>query len=132
MDEYGFRFRDWDIYKDALNFRREVGRLLKKYPREEIYSLVDQTKRALNSIILNIAEGANKSTDKDTRLYINRAHGSLDEVVSCTDCSLQDEYISQTEHGRILLIASSLGKRLKGFAIHLSKPVANRGSVNRQ
>ena len=118
---YGFRFRDWDIYQDAQTFRREINRLLKKYPKEEKYALVDQTRRALNSIILNIAEGSNKNSDKDTRLYINRAHGSLDEVVATMDCALDDDYITEEQHGITLEKAGSLARRLRAFANHLQK-----------
>lgn len=120
-ENYGFRFRDWDIYKDSRKFRIEINEILKTYPKEEKYSLVDQTKRALNSIVLNIAEGSNKNTDKDTRVYINRAQGSLDEVVACLDCALDDKYITNEQHDLILKQASSLAKRLKAFATHLSK-----------
>jgi four helix bundle protein len=119
-DNYGFRFREWDIYKDAREFRKEVNKLLKTYPKEEKYTLIDQTKRALNSIILNIAESANKNTDKDMRVYINRAHCSLDEAISCLDCALDDEYISQKEHESKLKQAQSLAKRLRKFTRHLS------------
>ena len=48
-DNFGLRFREWDIYKDARVFRREINELLKIYPKEEKYALIDQTKRALNS-----------------------------------------------------------------------------------
>jgi len=118
-DQYGFRFREWDIYQDARAFRKQVNELLKHYPKEERFELVGQAKRALNSIVLNIAEGSNKSTDKDARIYINRAHGSLDEVVGCLDCSLDDGYISREEHAEILAKASSLAKRIRGFTKHL-------------
>lgn len=119
-DKYGFRFREWDIYKDGRTFRIEINKLLKNYPKEEKYALVDQTKRALNSILLNIAEGSNKSTDKDARVYINRAHTSLDEVVSCLDCALDDGFITQEQHKQSLINASSLAKRLRRFSRHLS------------
>ena len=121
-DNFGFRFREWDIYKDARSFRSEIGTLLKTFPAEEKYALVDQTKRALNSIVLNIAEGANKSTDKDTRLYINRAHCSLDEVISCLDCALDDGYITKKHHDVMLEYAGSLARRLRRFTGHLSSP----------
>ena len=121
MDKYGFRFRDWDIYRDARSFRVEVNEILKTFPKEEIYALVDQAKRALNSIILNIAEGANKSTDKDTRLYIIRARCSLDEVVACCDCALDSKYISLKQNENVLEEASALAKKLSGFISHLSK-----------
>lgn len=119
-ENYGFRFQEWNIYKDTRKFRIEINEILKTYPKEEKYSLVDQTKRALNSILLNIAEGSNKNTDKDTRVYINRAQGSLDEVVACLDCALDDKYITNEQHEIALKQASSIAKRLKAFAIHLS------------
>ncbi|MBT9171419.1 MAG: hypothetical protein DDT18_01794 [Actinobacteria bacterium] len=119
-DKYGFRFREWDIYKDARKFRMEINNLLKNYPKEEKYALIDQTKRALNSIILNIAEGSNKESDKETKLYILRSSNSLDEVVACLDCALDDEYITQKQHQETLQKASSLAKRLKGFVVKLS------------
>lgn len=119
-DNYGFRFREWDIYKDARNFRTEVNKILKTFPKEEKYALTDQTKRALNSILLNVAESANKNTDKDMRVYINRAHCSLDEVVACLDCALDDNYITKEQHQVSLEKASSLAKRLRQFTKYLS------------
>jgi len=119
-DNYGFRFRKWDIYIDARAFRAEINKLLKVYPKEEKYALTDQTKRALNSIILAIAESANRNTDKDMKLYINRAHCSLDEVVACLDCALDDGYITKEKHNENLQKASSLARRLRGFTRQLS------------
>lgn len=119
-DQYGFRFREWDIYKDTRQFRKEINLLLKKFPSDEKYALTDQTNRALNSILLNIAEGANKNTDKEMKLYISRAANSLDEVVACLDCALDNEYIKGKEHREALQEAESLAKRLKGFINKLS------------
>lgn len=119
-DTYGFVFREWNIYRDARQFRIHVNTLVKKYPLEERFALADQTKRALSSIVLNIAEGANRNTHKDARVYINRSHGSLDEVVACLDCALDSSYISDQEHELALQMASSLAKRLRAFANHLS------------
>ena len=128
-DTSGFRFRDWDIYRDSRELRAEVNKILKTYPAEEKYALTDQTKRALNSIVLNIAEGANKNTDKDKRVYINRAHGSLDEVVACLDCALDDKYISQEQHQVLLEKAGSLAKRSRKFTDHLSSTPSSSLSV---
>ena len=115
-----FRFRDWDIYRDARVFRIKLNKVAKYFPSEEKFALGDQSRRTLNSIILNIAESANKSTDKDRRLYINRAHCSLDETVACDDCALDSGYIIESQHKEILKDADSLAKRLRGFTQHLS------------
>lgn len=120
-NNYGFRFREWDIYQDAREFRKIVNSLLKDFPKTEIYALTDQTRRALSSIILNIAEGANKNSDKDTRVYVNRAHGSLDEVVACMDCALDDGYITKEQVAEVGEKAESLAKRLRGFTSYLSR-----------
>ena len=120
-DEFGFRFRTWDIYRDARQFRSFVNGFLKTYPSEERFALTDQTKRALNSVVLNIAEGANRMTDKDTRLYMNRAHTSLDETVACSDCGLDDGYLTVEQHTEALSRAASLAKRLQRFSKHLSR-----------
>jgi len=119
-EKYGFRFKNWDIYNDARSFRKDVIVLLRNYPKEEKFALVDQTNRALNSIVLNIAEGANKTTDKDTRLYINRAHSSLDEVVAAFDCALDDNYITEADYTATLEKVSSLAKRLRKFTGYLN------------
>ncbi len=118
-DQFGFRFRDWNIYGDARKFRLVINKILKAYPKIELYGLTDQTKRALNSILLNLAEGSNKNSDKETRVYINRAHGSLDEVVACLDCALDDGLIALTHHEGLLQQASGIAQRLKKFSNYL-------------
>lgn len=118
---FGFKFKNWDIYKDARKIRMEVYEVIKKFPREELYALADQTKRALSSIVLNIAESANKNTDKDRRVYINRAHCSVDEVVGCLDCALDSGYIIENENNIFLEKLSGLAKRLHRFNNYLNK-----------
>ena len=118
-DKYGFRFRNWPIYKDARDFRKEINKILRQFPREELYALTDQTKRAINSVILNLAEGSNKNSNKDKRVYINRAQGSMDEIVACLDCALDEKYLSAKLHNELLLRASEMAKQLKAFGIFL-------------
>src|SRR4051812_27554860 len=120
-DIHGFRFRDWQIYKDAKEFRKSITLLTTKFPINERFALIDQTKRALLSVILNIAESTNKSSDKDMRLYINRSHCSLDEVVACLDCAVDDGYISGQELEVSLVNAEKLAKQLTAFTVYLSK-----------
>lgn len=70
--------------------------------------------------MLNLAEGSNKNTDKDTRVYVNRSQGSLDEVVACLDCALDDGYITDVVHERALKEAEGLAKQLLKFSRYLS------------
>jgi len=53
-----FRFREWKVYKDVRIFRKEVKqKVISKIPKESRFELASQFIRALNSIVLNIAEG---------------------------------------------------------------------------
>ena len=116
-----FRFQDWQVYKDAREFRIKLHKILKTFPSEEKYVLTDQCKRAILSVILQIAEGSNRKTEKDKNLFLNRALTSLDEVVACLDCALDSEYISQEIHSNLLTLIEGLSKQLRAFGNYISK-----------
>jgi four helix bundle protein len=70
---------------------KNVYDLVKKYPKEELYALTQQTKRAVVSISSNIAEGIGRNYKKDTIQFLHISRGSLYELET------------------LLLIAHSLG-----------------------
>lgn len=75
-----FRFREFQVYKDALVFQKEMKFLSReKFPKKEQFCLTSQLWRALDSIVLNIAEGTDRGTDKDFAHYLNISHTSLNE-----------------------------------------------------
>ena len=111
-----FRFRNFQVYKDARIFSRDVKQFSKKkFPRNEQFALQNQLWRALDSIILNIAEGADRGTDKDFALFLNRAHTSLNEVVACLDVATDCGYITGEDHTPFLLRAYGLANQLTAF-----------------
>ncbi|TAN57276.1 four helix bundle protein [Patescibacteria group bacterium] len=119
-NNFGFLFRDWNLYENARAYRKNMNNILRAFPKEEQFALTDQTRRAILSIVLNIAESSNKNMDKDSRVYINRAQCSLDEVVACFDCAKDEEYISDRQHQEILEKSQNLAKQLNGFNKYLS------------
>jgi len=111
-----FRFRQFPVYKDACLFRIQARDIAKKsFPKSEQFCLTSQLLRALNSIILNIAEGADRGTDKDFANFLNYSHTSVNEVVACMDIALSDCYITEKEHEEILLHAEKLANQLTAF-----------------
>lgn len=116
MDSKKFRFREFQVYKDARLFAQKLKKFSKeKFPKSEIFALRSQMWRALDSIILNIAEGSNRGTDKDFANFLNMARTSLDEVVACLDIALDNEYINLKEHAYHLKLAGSLLDQLTAF-----------------
>lgn len=117
-----FRFRQFPVYGDARIFVRNVKMLgKKKFPVDERFSLTAQTFRALDSIILNIAEGSDRMTDKDFAHFLNMAHTSLNEVVACCDIALDSKYLSISEHRDCLSGAEVLANQLTAFRNSLLK-----------
>src|SRR3990167_2917993 len=115
-----FRFREFQIYKDARKFNKELKDFSKKkFPKSEQYSLLSQLWRALDSILLNIAEGADRGTDKDFAHFLNNSHTSLNEVVACLDVALDDEYITVEDHQKYLGNAEKLANQLTAFRKNL-------------
>ena len=100
----------------------DIKLLARKYfPPEEKFQLFDQIIRAANSIVLNIAEGADRGTDKDFALFLNRSHTSLNEVVACLDIALKEKYITSKIHNNYLKQAEDLANQITAFRRKLLK-----------
>ena len=107
-----FRFRDFTIYQTARTFRKKVEAHLKKFPSSEKYALIDQIHRSCLSIMLNIAEGSAKSTDKDFAKYLDNAVGSLNEVVAGFDAAVDDGLVTSEVSKALEAEAEILGKQI--------------------
>src|SRR3989344_2300353 len=105
-----YRFQNWKVYKDARVLRKEVNQIVKSFPKDEQYILSDQIRRAILSVILQIAEGSNRKTEKDKNLFMNRALTSLDEVVASLDCACDDNYINKTQYDLLLAHIENVSK----------------------
>lgn len=73
-------YKDLNVWKESMDLVENVYRLVKLFPKEEIYALADQLKRAVVSVPLNIAEGQNRNTDKEFVQFLYIALGSASEV----------------------------------------------------
>jgi len=110
-----FRFLDFQVYKDAKELRKGLKVLSHKFPKDEDYCLRTQLWRALDSIILNIAEGSDRSTDKDFAHFLNTSSASLNEVVACIDIANDSKYISDEEMNKHFDLCYNLGNQITAF-----------------
>lgn len=111
-----FRFRNFQVYKDALEYQEVTRKISKQhFPKEEMFSLTDQLRRASYSIILNIAEGADRGTDKDFAYFLNISHTSLNETVACFDIANKNSYISDAQRNELLEKSERLANQITSF-----------------
>ncbi len=73
-------YKDLIVWKKAHQLTLEIYKIVSTYPKEEIYSLVSQLKRASSSIATNIAEGTGRFSQKDLAHFLQIALGSSHEV----------------------------------------------------
>jgi four helix bundle protein len=69
--------------------------------------------------MLEIAEGSNRTTEKDKAVFINRAFTSLYEVLACFDCASDDEYITQEQYKIFYEKIEKIAKQLRGLEKYL-------------
>jgi len=107
-----FRFRNFPVYKDSKKF------LILCYKSSDSISnpnLRSQIQRAANSIVLNIAEGSAKYSDKDFARYLASAIGSVNELIAAFDISLELNLIKSETFGKIEAHATKIVNQLASF-----------------
>ena len=73
-------YKQLDAWQVAMSLVKEIYLATKKYPKEELYALTSQTKRAAVSVPANIAEGLGRQYKKDTLQFLHISRGSLYEL----------------------------------------------------
>ncbi len=72
--------KDLIVWQKSINFVTRIYEETKSFPKEEIYGLVSQLRRAAVSIPSNIAEGAARNTDKEYARFLFIARASASEI----------------------------------------------------
>ncbi|MCL5093826.1 MAG: four helix bundle protein [Patescibacteria group bacterium] len=110
-----FRFENLDVWKEAREFVKEIYKVSADFPKEELYCLTDQLRRAVISIVLNIAEGSDRKSDIDFRRFLRTSIGSLEEVVACLYLALDLRYIDKEKFDKIYEQSNKLAAMINAF-----------------
>jgi four helix bundle protein len=114
-------YKEIKTWQRARMLVKDVYLLTKEYPKEEIYGLTSQIKRAVVSIPANVAEGAGRGTNKDFSHFLDIARGSLYELETLIILSSDLDFISESKSVDILNETTEILLMLNGFQSYLSK-----------
>ena len=92
-----FKFEKLIIWQKAMDFGEDIDVMSKKFPADELYNLSSQIRRAVDSIALNISEGAIGQSNLEFKKFMGYAIRSLAEVVTCLHKASRKKYISEVE-----------------------------------
>jgi four helix bundle protein len=119
-------YRDLIVWQKAMELTVSIYSLTQSFPKQEIYGLSSQMRRASVSIASNIAEGRGRLTPAEFRQFLAMAQGSICELE--TQCSLQiasafarSEAIKQAES-----IANEVSKMLGSFIQTLNAGISKK------
>jgi four helix bundle protein len=95
-------FRDLEIWRLSMEIIVETYEQTKRFPKEEMFGLVSQMRRAALSIASNIAEGFNRYHNKEYRQFLYVALGSCAELETHIEVCVLLKYISPQNKDIIL------------------------------
>jgi len=73
-------FRTLDVWRKSHEFTLKIYEITRNFPKEELFGLTSQIRRASSSVGANIAEGCGRDSDGDFQRFLQIAFGSLSEV----------------------------------------------------
>lgn len=115
-----FKFEELKVYQKSLDIIDRIYDVAEKFPSNENFILRSQLLRAVNSIALNIAEGAN-STNKIFSNHIRIASDSLKECIVCLTIAKRRGYILNNEEDSLRNDFLVIAKMLTNLKKYLNK-----------
>ena len=112
-------FEDLPVWQDARKFTNKIYNLTNKFPKEELYGLTSQIRRAAVSVMSNIAEGFDRRSDKELSNFLSMARGSSSEVQNDLYIALDLNYISQVEFNQLYQETKKIAKQINGLMTYL-------------
>ncbi len=98
-----------------MDFGEDIFHLSAQFPKDEMFNLTSQIRRAVDSIALNISEGSTGQSSLEQKRFIGMATRSLAEVVTCLHKAFRRKYISEAEFNEHYDFAYNLMNMMVAF-----------------
>ncbi len=121
-----YALEDFELYQHARSFRRNIYRLLPRLPKQEMYALGSQMRRAAISVSNNIAEGHGRWHDQESIQFYRIARGSIEEIIDDLHICLDESYFPLTEIDPLKQEALQLIHRINSFVAYLKRKRTQR------
>ncbi|MCX6334530.1 MAG: four helix bundle protein [Bacteroidia bacterium] len=110
-----FKFENLVIWHKSMDYGETIFTLSKQFPKDELYNLTSQIRRAVDSISLNISEGSIGQSDPEQKRFMSIAIRSLAEVVTCLHKAHRRIYISEMDFNKSYEYAFNLMNMMIAF-----------------
>jgi four helix bundle protein len=114
-------YKDLVAWQKSMDLVTAVYRASQGFPKEEIFGLVSQIRRAAVSVPSNIAEGHARTSKKEFQYFLSNARGSLAELETQLTIAHQLAYIDETAINQLLDRLGEVGRILNGLLAALKR-----------
>ena len=114
-----FKFEKLVVWQKVLDLTENINLLTKTFPKDEMYVLTSQIKRAADSVCLNIAEGSTGQSNVEFKRFLRYALRSNIEVVSCLHIGKRRKYITEECFLKLYANCEDVLKMINGLIISL-------------
>lgn len=108
-------FNDLEAWKKSISLAKDIYLITKNFPKDELFALTNQIKRASTSVSANIAEGFGRQTVKDKINFYHIAYGSLLETKNFIYLAIELEFIDQDSADTLLESTTTCQKLINGL-----------------
>ena len=105
-------YQELIVWQKAMELTQKIYIVTKKLPKEEIYSLTNQMRRAAVSIPSNIAEGQSRNSTKEFMQFLSIARGSKAELETQLLLCLKIGYLDDADISELMELSTEIGKML--------------------
>ncbi len=110
-----FKFEQLKVWQKAMLLSHEIHQLSRSFPKEEVYILTSQIKRAADSVALNIAEGSTGQTNPEFSRFLSYSLRSNIEVVCCIYLAKNRGYINASDFDKIYKMCEEILLMINGL-----------------
>ena len=114
-------FRELKVWEKSHQFTLKIYSLSNSFPKDELFGIVSQIRRASSSIAINIAEGCGRGSDADFARFLQMSLGSASETEYLILLSADLNYIPEIKKEELLLEIQEIKKMLTSLIIKIRK-----------
>ncbi len=114
-------FRELSVWQKGMQLAQDVYYTTGNFPKEEMYGMVSQMRRAATSIPANIAEGAGRSTDAELVRFLDIAEGSAFELETWLLLAEKFSYMNEEQSNLLFVNVREIQRMLAGLRLKYNK-----------
>ncbi|MCF6333473.1 MAG: four helix bundle protein [Draconibacterium sp.] len=117
-----YQFKELKVWQKGRALVKEIYKATHKFPKDELFGITSQMRRAAVSIPTNIAECCGRDSNKELSLFLDISNGSAFELETLVILSLDLEFFTQEEFENFDAKLNEIQKMIFGLKHSLKKP----------